>query len=789
MSARIERIAIEGVRGILPRLEVELDGKSFLLRGDSGTGKSSIVQALRYALCGPTTGSGFAIPEEYFRHRLLPEAASPRVVVTLAKGGVVDTWATTTDETGAAFRDACVRANPFFRRDELQDLLTSAPGERFKYLKSFLDLQPVDALADGLAEKRKTLAAAGKVRKARLDEKIARAARMLGIAHGADEDVDLLAHARARAVTCGIVVTETGGWDELVAQCSAAASRAGSPEAAQRRRSLATSIDRASTLVPPDHPKTTLEPLLAAEVRLRGGDASELLGRALAHVESHADLGDCPVCQQPVIRDQLVGDLKARLSSLEEVRVAKANVESHANEWREFLDELEQMERDAGCHDSDPPPRLCGRSLLEELDRDAGASVASSILTRLERVRAGLAAEHDELRNVDRAAELSSLHAAVSALAEDWPELERLRAEHDRDERLQSAIGEVEKALKKARTTVFDQEVEAAETTFAEYYRRVHPDDDPSEVTAAPKLVINNRGGGTVSLAGVFLGASVGDPRFLYSDGHLDTVALCLFLALRRLRAARPGDPRIMVLDDVVLSIDFGHTERLLKLLRDEFGDHQIVIVSHNEYFIRQCKQYLQHAKRQDINRWTPEGGPRLVGYVTHVEELRRVLDETGSNEVLATALRPVLDDFAQEACVAFDVAVRSGRDRPLTLADHWGPLRKKLKELAKRKIVPDFAHLFDNIAEPSFFRNALGAHLNEWALSTSLKTIQQLVENILALIEGLQCTACAAIATPLTPDEPQPNLACRCPRGQAPQIKGVANGCQTNGSSGVEAS
>ncbi|MBL9021832.1 MAG: AAA family ATPase, partial [Myxococcales bacterium] len=47
MRARIQRLTVEGVRGVLPKLVIELEGKTVLLRGDNGTGKSSIVQGLR----------------------------------------------------------------------------------------------------------------------------------------------------------------------------------------------------------------------------------------------------------------------------------------------------------------------------------------------------------------------------------------------------------------------------------------------------------------------------------------------------------------------------------------------------------------------------------------------------------------------------------------------------------------------------------------------------------------------------------------------------------------------
>jgi len=51
MPTKIKKIRIHGFRGI-PDLELELDGKNLLLRGENGTGKSSIVDAVEFFFSG-----------------------------------------------------------------------------------------------------------------------------------------------------------------------------------------------------------------------------------------------------------------------------------------------------------------------------------------------------------------------------------------------------------------------------------------------------------------------------------------------------------------------------------------------------------------------------------------------------------------------------------------------------------------------------------------------------------------------------------------------------------------
>ena len=51
LPTRLKSICIHAFRGI-PDLELQLDGKNLLLKGDNGTGKSSIVDALEFFFTG-----------------------------------------------------------------------------------------------------------------------------------------------------------------------------------------------------------------------------------------------------------------------------------------------------------------------------------------------------------------------------------------------------------------------------------------------------------------------------------------------------------------------------------------------------------------------------------------------------------------------------------------------------------------------------------------------------------------------------------------------------------------
>lgn len=65
-------------------------------------------------------------------------------------------------------------------------------------------------------------------------------------------------------------------------------------------------------------------------------------------------------------------------------------------------------------------------------------------------------------------------------------------------------------------------------------------------------------------------------PQAYYSDAHLDTLGICMFLALAK---HFNDDNTIIVLDDVMTSADEAHRERFMNVLHDEADNfcHMIV--------------------------------------------------------------------------------------------------------------------------------------------------------------------------------------------------------------------
>src|SRR5690606_36531217 len=105
------------------------------------------------------------------------------------------------------------------------------------------------------------------------------------------------------------------------------------------------------------------------------------------------------------------------------------------------------------------------------------------------------------------------------------------------------------------------------------------------------------------------------DPRAFLSEGHLDSLGLCIFLATVKIFNA-PGT--LLVLDDVLTSIDRDHRHRVGELLLDEFADYQVILTTHDEHWFELLKSVTRargvqgNWKFTKVEAWSVERGPIL---------------------------------------------------------------------------------------------------------------------------------------------------------------------------------
>ena len=135
------------------------------------------------------------------------------------------------------------------------------------------------------------------------------------------------------------------------------------------------------------------------------------------------------------------------------------------------------------------------------------------------------------------------------------------------------------------------------------FYEYIHEDD----IINNPDIVLTDS-----KKIDVYLDSfgDVVDSRSYASEGHLDTLGICIFLAFNKMFNELP----LIVLDDVFTTVDVYHKDKIANLIINDLSDYQFFITTHNVPWANQLKKMCQSYNKEyllyEITDWSFEDGP-----------------------------------------------------------------------------------------------------------------------------------------------------------------------------------
>lgn len=224
----------------------------------------------------------------------------------------------------------------------------------------------------------------------------------------------------------------------------------------------------------------------------------------------------------------------------------------------------------------------------------------------------------------------------------------------------------------------------------------------------------------------------------------VDTFGLCYFLALRKYETYRTPHFRVLILDDVMHSVDADHRNRIAQLLRDHFSDFQLVITTHDPHFYAMLRQQLGSGgySYNSIAAWDIARGPFLGDPLT---DLDRVINENirqiMSPESLAAAGGRFFEWMLQGITESLKVAIQARFKRQHDLGSLWPPTCAKLR---KHK---GFQHVHPTLVAEldanNWVRNACGAHYNPTSAPPTPQEVREFTALLTALYNAVWCEQC----------------------------------------------
>ena len=106
-----------------------------------------------------------------------------------------------------------------------------------------------------------------------------------------------------------------------------------------------------------------------------------------------------------------------------------------------------------------------------------------------------------------------------------------------------------------------------------------------------------------------FHGLDQDSPGLTLSEGYRNSLGLCIFLAMAKQVADKE---RPLFLDDVVVSLDRNHRGLIRELLEKEFGDRQVIILTHDREWYTELRHQLDGNNRWILKTLLPYDTPDI---------------------------------------------------------------------------------------------------------------------------------------------------------------------------------
>jgi len=307
---------------------------------------------------------------------------------------------------------------------------------------------------------------------------------------------------------------------------------------------------------------------------------------------------------------------------------------------------------------------------------------------------------------------------------------------------------------------------------FESLYKEIHGNDESGfEASIEPS-------GASLNFEVSFYGRGKHPPHALHSEGHQDSMGLCLYLALAE--KLTKGLIELVILDDVVMSVDADHRRELCKLLIKNFPHRQFLITTHDKTWATQLRtEGVVNSKGSiEFFNWNVDTGPQINIETLVWEKIEKDLQNSDVPSA-AAKLRRGSEQFFSETCDVFQAQIRYRANGRWELGDFMPATISRYKSLLKNakvaakswsnqddvrtlnEIESIFGQIVTRTQSESWAVNA-SVHYNNWA-SLGEKDFRPVLEAFQDLHSALTCNACQSVLYVSTTGVELESLRCAC--------------------------
>jgi recombinational DNA repair ATPase RecF len=717
MLDKIKQIKLKKFRGATDETTIELDARKrmFVIFGENGTGKTTILDAIDFA-CNKNNevslkNKSVGLQKYKYLHSISSNSSSLEVEVETTNN------AKCTAKFGNR-GDIDVKSGlptaKILRRDSILKIITGQPKERFDEIRDMVSYPKIKQIEDALRE-------AQKVINKTYDEAIKAYQQEETNLNNSWQEVgdktkEFLQWAKERAgVDKGRLSTENENWQKIWKK--AEVYKTCSEKLSQCEKDLTKADEDLK------QKNTDLQQKLKGESEKEG--LVTLLEKAKTYIERQSAIAACPVCSNKIDKNTIVTEILSRIEQMKDLKKLQDEI-NVLSQRKTLLENQNKAEKQSFDKLADEIKALFPTA------QDEGLSDSSVILGKVDEWTIVALEKQKEFNQLDL------IQRSYKTYLEKKEEAEKSAKKVELTKKLLSEL----EALRKQKV---DDVLKNISSIVERMYSMVHPNEGIGLV----KFYLDPKKSESLEFDGNFQGDSV-PPQAYYSESHLDTLGICVFLALSQYGR----DDCLLLLDDVLTSVDQPHMNRLIEMLEAESKNFaQVIITTHYRPWRDRYRSPVQQSSEIELIEllpWTADSGVRHTRTKFYVDEIREsVVESPFDRQKVASKAGILLEHLLDEIVLKYALNVPRRPIQKYTLNELFFAIdaktRKLLTVVKGTNASVSLQEALDSLHGALFVRNDVGCHYTETGALLGDGDVRDFGNQVINLADMLLCDSCGA--------------------------------------------
>lgn len=318
---------------------------------------------------------------------------------------------------------------------------------------------------------------------------------------------------------------------------------------------------------------------------------------------------NCPLCLEDLDRQELLSQVKERIIELEEIKISReelGNVKGTlqreisgilqsirslsgdkqiANDRNRVLKKnLEILESKVVAYEGQLTVRVLAESVLEDgsklqINKDYITTIDEDCRLQLEEIKAA------RVENSQ-----SDVYSKINIASHAYNQIKELRRQKKAYEIQRVTMEAVCDKFIKTQKESLESFLESFSDSVNEIYQFLNPNEKVENI----HLVPIEKGGNLVGITIQFDfidNKKITPPHKYLSESHLNCLGIAFFLSSVK---AFNHVNKFILLDDVISSFDASHRKRFADLMVEKFGDYQIILLTHEKTWFHMVRNLVR---------------------------------------------------------------------------------------------------------------------------------------------------------------------------------------------------